>query len=491
MGQLRFYAPTSEKLLPHAVALAYVAGLEAIPWYSHNSLADGVLTIDRVMAESGNLYIPWYIPGIGERVLSTCTLMERDAPYCLVTELARGTLHRVRSRVAEMEFEGGLIPDPVNVLLRQALAAFIVASTAAPGTQQAAHETILLASQAIEVLTVAQVAASLDDSADRNELSTIFVGPVSEPVLADDLAEQFAATFHAVSIPFRWRQLQPTDSPFNWAPAQRQLAWSRAHGLRTLGGPLIQLDRLSLPDWVYAFEDDYEQFELAAIKYVRSTVQQFEGQVDIWVCTGRLNATGTIAFSEEQKLRLAVATLEAIRSVTTRTPIVISFDQPWAEYLAVEDFDLSPLHFADALVRADLGVAGVALEMNLGYWPGGTQPRDLLAISRHVDRWSLLGIPLLAYLTLPSQTGDDPQAVGPAHVIPRSPDQLDTPAFGQQQGSELVRLLLTKPVLHGIIWNQWSDADRHEFPHAGLLDAQGHPKPLLETLTEIRKKYLS
>ncbi len=44
MGQMRFYAPTPEKLLPHAVELAYVAGLEAIPWYSRNSLADDVLT---------------------------------------------------------------------------------------------------------------------------------------------------------------------------------------------------------------------------------------------------------------------------------------------------------------------------------------------------------------------------------------------------------------------------------------------------------------
>ena len=91
---------------------------------------------------------------------------------------------------------------------------------------------------------------------------------------------------------------------------------------------------------------------------------------------------------------------------------MISFDQPWAEYLAKEDFDLSPLHFADALVRADLGVAGVAMEMNLGYWPGGTQPRDLLAISRHLDRWSLLGIPLLAYLTLPSQEVTIRMAIG-------------------------------------------------------------------------------
>ncbi len=93
MGQLRFHAPSPEKLLPHAAELAYLAGLEAIPWRSHNQLADGILTLERSISESGNLYIPWNIPRIGQRVLSTCTLMERERPYTLVTELARGTLH--------------------------------------------------------------------------------------------------------------------------------------------------------------------------------------------------------------------------------------------------------------------------------------------------------------------------------------------------------------------------------------------------------------
>ncbi len=122
-----------------------------------------------------------------------------------------------------------------------------------------------------------------------------------------------------------------------------------------------------------------------------------------------------------------MATLEAVRSQAPRSPVVISFDQPWAEYLAGEDLDLSPLHFADALVRADLGVAGVGIEMNLGYWPQGSQPRDLLAISCHLDRWSLLGIPLLVYLTLPSQGTPDGQAVGAAHVVAHAPTNPNVP----------------------------------------------------------------
>jgi len=52
------------------------------------------------------------------------------------------------------------------------------------------------------------------------------------------------------------------------------------------------------------------------------------------------------------------------------------FRSALAEYLATSRLELPPLHFADSLIRADLGIAGLGLELNIGYWPGGS----LLAI---------------------------------------------------------------------------------------------------------------
>ena len=71
MGQMRFYAPAPETLLPHAVAQAYLAGIESIPWRSRNRWTDGVLCIERdeSISESGTLHIPWDVPGLGQRVL--------------------------------------------------------------------------------------------------------------------------------------------------------------------------------------------------------------------------------------------------------------------------------------------------------------------------------------------------------------------------------------------------------------------------------------
>ncbi len=223
-------------------------------------------------------------------------------------------------------------------------------------------------------------------------------------------------------------------------------------------------------------------------KYVQRVVRRCDEAVDVWVCAGRLNVVGALKFSEEQRLRLAVATLETVReSSAARTPVVISFDQPWAEYLAEDDYDLSPLHFADALVRAELGVGGVALEMNLGYWPGGCLPRDLLAISRHLDRWSLLGIPLIVYLTMPSSTDHDPQAVGQSQVIHRDGQTPSVPAMDQGLASYLLPLLLSKPAVHADRVESVERCEPHEFPHSGLIDGHGRTKPLWSVLAGMRK----
>ncbi len=68
---------------------------------------------------------------------------------------------------------------------------------------------------------------------------------------------------------------------------QRQLSWCQQQNLRVIGGPLIQLDSLSLPPFAYDLADDYDRFEAAAIHYAQTAVARFRDRVDIWVCAAR------------------------------------------------------------------------------------------------------------------------------------------------------------------------------------------------------------
>ena len=92
MGLLRFLTPQRDRVEDSAVQMAYVAGLDGIPTASHKSWEDDrLLRLERTTSESGNLHIPWQVEGHGRVLLSTSSLMERERPYHLPVELARGT----------------------------------------------------------------------------------------------------------------------------------------------------------------------------------------------------------------------------------------------------------------------------------------------------------------------------------------------------------------------------------------------------------------
>jgi hypothetical protein len=165
-------------------------------------------------------------------------------------------------------------------------------------------------------------------------------------------------------------------------------------------------------------------------------------------------------------------------------------DQPWAGFMGREEYELSPWHFADALVRAELGLAGIGLEINFGYAQHGSEPRDVLEFGRQLDRFGTLGLPLLVTLSVPSGTAADPQAGRAERVIPFTGSQI-TPAAQRAWAEQYLPALLARQPVQGIIWNQLLDSRPHAFPHGGLFDAQDHPKPVMEYLQSLRKLHFT
>ena len=110
-----------------------------------------------------------------------------------------------------------------------------------------------------------------------------------------------------------------------------------------------------------------------------------------------------------------------MRKIDPRTPTVVSFDQPWGEYLVEQEHELAPLHYADALVRADLGISGFGLEINAGYWPRGTAHRPAFEYGKLIDQWTQLGLPLMLFMTAPATDHEDPKAARNTRAEPIYP----------------------------------------------------------------------
>jgi hypothetical protein len=133
-----------------------------------------------------------------------------------------------------------------------------------------------------------------------------------------------------------------------------------------------------------------------------------------------------------------------------------------------------------------VGLAGVNLEIAVGYLPRGTPHRDLLDFSRLIDMWSVLGVPLFVTLARASATGPDPLAPADLQVDERACRTECTEDSQAAWVAQYLPLLLAKPTVAGVNWAHFCDADPHDFPHAGLLRPDGSAKAALDQFLEYR-----
>ena len=66
-----------------------------------------------------------------------------------------------------------------------------------------------------------------------------------------------------------------------------------------------------------------------------------------------------------------------------------------------------------------------------------------------------------------------------------------TPKWQSEQAQWLVPLLVARQPVQAVFWNQLRDDMPHDFPHGGLYDAEGKPKPALLALMELRKELVT
>jgi hypothetical protein len=262
--------------------------------------------------------------------------------------------------------------------------------------------------------------------------------------------------------------------------------------MRVCLGPLLEFDDKRVPDWAYLWEGDVETLTSLMLGHVRSTVQRYRGKVQLWHVASKVNRDRVLSLGDEQRLQIVASAVRLVRQLDPSTPVVVGVDQPWGEYRATRPTELSPLDFADALERADLGIAGFDLEMNIGYRPFGSELRNPLAFSRMVDLWNMrLESPLMLSIAFPSSTLEDPAADSRLEVVAaREEDNLLTPAFQADWARRRLPMLIAKNAVQVIVWSQLSDSGPHLLPNGGLYDRTKAENPIVGVLHDLRKRLL-
>lgn len=492
MGVMRFLVPANLIQNWPEVEDAYICGYDGRVFPTRVELDGNVVACRRQQSDSGKVHVCWPIEGFGRPFINTASLPEREEPYLLPLELARGKICQVRDQLAAWEMGGMHISDEFKVRHRQAHKLF----GQAVGKQadfeaccELAQQAISEASHASELLVSSYADQRLVVRRKRSAKLPIQLGCHLAQFCPDDsTADVFGQAFTAASVPLRWADIEPEEGAYQWETTDWQVAWCLDQRLSLKGGPVLDFAPNGLPPWLSTWAHDILNLQSFVCDFVETALTRYAGRIRQWEVSAHVNTGGALGLSEENRLSLVARTLEVARQIDEENQLTIKVDRPWGDYQARGDHRLSPLQFVDALVRSGVGLSGVNLEIAMGYDCGCRTTRGLIDVSRLIDLWSCLGIPLHVALAFPSAITED--RLARPHIHTSDSDESHwTEAAQAEFVEQYLPLLMAKQSVVSCFWTHLSDASTHDYPNAGLIDGSGETKPSFDQMVKCREKF--
>jgi hypothetical protein len=421
----------------------------------------------------------------------TATLIERETPYALEIEIARGKINQIRNQLGDWQDNGIPLPPEFDGAVRDLSRRFgqVVIDPNSDLARQQIRAVIADAFRVAEKLAMSQADRLFTMRHARfPRLETALGCQVGS--LPGTTAEPLKMATNAVCVPLTWKEIEPVESKYRWDDADKVVDWALRNGMRVSAGPLIDLSHHSLPDWLSLWEGDLPNIANFIFDYVGTAVARFRKRIRRWQIVGAANMATGLSLSEDDVLVLIARICETVLQVDPGIEIVIGLAQPWGEYLCREERTYSGFVFADTLLRGGLHLAALDLEIAVGVWPRGSYCRDAIEISRLLDHYSQLGIPIQVTLAYPSSMDDDAQAERGQRLDAGFWHGGFDPSTQADWASMVATVAASKPYLSGIHWAHLTDSLPHRFPNCGLFDRNNQPKPALERLRKLREAHL-
>jgi len=496
MGVIKFRLPSHDPDRRSAgFRKAFIAGLDRTPSRLSVDIRNGLMTCSRDNSESGRLFVPWPVAGQGTPIVGTATLGERPAPYVLSLELARGKLNDVRNQMADWTQMGLRTTPELDDVLAVARRAFVRAAMNVDddvACLEASQASLDASCRAGDLLTESYLGQVLQNRlASVGKLTTQFgcvLGGDPEKIAG---SAQWPTTMNAAQVSVSWRDLAPSEGKYRWDLIDAQLAWCRRHRLGVEVGPLIEFRGGALPDWIWLWDGDADAISGFATDLVRQALGRYRGKVSSWQVVHRPAGHEILGLSEEDQIRIAARAVQVARQTDAGAQLGLGVDRPWAEWMSSSRFQLGPLHLCDYLIRSDVGVSYIALEVAPGFSDPGSQMRDLFEFSRLLDLYALLNVPLHLTVAAPSSTEPNPAADPNVLVEPWQWAKPPSEALQADWAARWVALAIAKPFVRSVKWLQASDATPHVYPNSGLYRADSTPKTIVSRLQALRKEWIA
>lgn len=490
---------------------AYVVGSDDVPLRADISFKNGIITCKKRAAGPAGLALLWDVDGAGTLLLETIRVPERDRPYILQVELARGRLMRIANKSEEwglLEYEGTKdLAARIEAGREQLIKALQADQPAAAA--RLAQEALVTAVQAGEALAQFHGAALLARRRQSSGLGRKVFGCSFALDKPTELArKRLTGAFDFAALPLNWREIEPTEQTFNWKPLDGWVeVLSRASaGIPLRGSPLLCFTEGHVPDWLYIWEHDFDTIRDLAFEHVRRVINRYGQHVQTWTVIRGVHAPTCFAFSFEQLMELTRMAASLCKQISPRGTAIIELVQPFGEYYARNQRTIPPLLYADMVVQSGVAFDGFGLRIQMGRPLDGMLARDLFALSTVLDQFAKLGKPLhITGVEVPSQPAVRPEA---DTITAASAGFWHEPWSEQMQAEWLYRfyeIALSKPFVESICWQSLWDSisgadgiprlgaggsDKSSPPmmnHGGLLRSDLAPKASYKRFLDFRK----
>jgi len=223
----------------------YLTGADGRVFSTRIEIEDGIIGCRRTSSESCKFQVTWPVLGFGRPLVATASLPERDEPYLLSVELARGKIVQVRNQASQWELSGMRIPPEFAEPTRMAHRAFARAASCQDRPEessQLAGEALHHAFTAAEILTKSYAEQALAGRLQRFGGLPASIGCELQGVTPKpDASDLFAAAFNSATVAVPWQKIEAVEGEYDWEPSDRQLEWCEQQKLMVRGGPLIDL----------------------------------------------------------------------------------------------------------------------------------------------------------------------------------------------------------------------------------------------------------
>lgn len=445
----------------------------------------GVITCESRVSHATALCLLCEAGPAGRLMLPTCLLPDRDEPYVLSVELARHRIKAFIARSEEWQMFDLSAEHPAMVCWEQARQLFTRAITTADAREadRFAWDSLVRGIEATERLAMAHAEILLHRRFGNRAASSSTLGVRVWPGRdGKGLRDLIVKEFDVLVLPLCWRELEVEEGRYNWEALDRWMEWASNQNKPVVAGPLLDFSRRNLPKWMYVWQHDYDTCRDLAYDFVERVLKRYASTVGFWNVASGLNINDNFSFSHNQMIDLTRMVALHVRQARKGARVMVELREPFGEHTARYRDSLAPLAYIDRLVQEGVRLDAIGVQMMVGGIAPAQATRDLIQLSGLLDRFFLLDTPIIiSALGAPSEMRE--AAAGSGYW--EKPWSTETQ---QRWLSRVFCMLLSKPFVESVFWSDLFDSPGSLLPTAGLINAEGKPRPALKRLVALRKR---